>query len=82
MGERDGGRGMGGEEKGRKRRGREGKGRRRRGGGEERGGKEERDGKVGVINVESTINSSCQFYFLWVESHDVTVQSDLLGHVL
>ena len=44
------------------------------GGGEEGGGEEEREGreregKVGVVNVESTINSSCQFYFLWVESH-------------
>ena len=60
-----------------------GRGERKRGGGEEGGGEEERDGreregKVGVVNVESTINSSCQFYFLWVESHDVTVQSDLL----
>ena len=59
-----------------------GRGERKRGGGEEGGGEEERDGreregKVGVVNVESTINSSCQFYFLWVESHDVTVQSDL-----
>ena len=60
-----------------------GRAERKRGGGEEGGGEEERDGreregKVGVVNVESTINSSCQFYFLWVESHDVTVQSDLL----
>ena len=71
-GRRDRRRGMGGEGKGE-----EEKGRRR---GEGRRGGE--DGKVGVVNVGSTINSSCQFYFLWVKSHDVTVQSDLLGHVL
>ena len=62
----------------------EGKGRGREGKGEEEKGRrgEEREGKVEVVNVESTINSSCQFHFLWVESHDVTVQSDLLGHAL
>ena len=81
-GRRDRRRGMGGEGKGEEEKGRA---ERKRGGGEEGGGEEERDGrgreregKVGVVNVESTIDSSCQFYFLWVESHDVTVQSDLL----
>ena len=53
---------------------------RRRGGEEERGGegKEEEIGEDTVLFMESTINSSCQFYFLWVESHDVIVLSDYL----
>ena len=63
---------MGGEGWGRGK-GEEEKGEREKGGGEEgeegkrgdeRKGEEERDGTVGVVNVESTINSSCQFYFL------------------